>query len=213
LFRLSSDDPAREVPNPKWAAADDKLREARAEIAKLQRATFLGNMLDAIEESAPRRREVVANLKARHRALWPAFQRAIKLAQRRDRIPRRVPVGKTTDQPIIKLATARKHLSNVLKMVAYQAESELVRAVAPHYSRAEEEGRTLIQTALTSAADIAITSNELLVTLAPLSSPHRSRAIAALCEKLNATGSVFPGTRLRLHYTVAAAATSAAPGA
>jgi transposase len=207
-YKVESDDPLREIPNPKWAAADDKLRAVRAEIAKLQRAAFLGNALDAIkdEDSAPRRREVAANLKALQRAVWTAVQRALKFVQRRARIPKRVPVGKTTDQPIIKLATARKHLSNVLKMVAYQAESELVRAVAPHFARAEDEGRTIIQTALASAADIAVSSTELLVTLAPLSSPHRSRAIAALCEKLNATRTVFPGTRLRLRYAVAAVA-------
>jgi hypothetical protein len=137
------------------------------------------------------------------------MQRALVLAKRRDRIPRRVHVSNTTDQPIIKLATQRKHLSNVLKMVAYQAESELVRAVTPHYKRAEEEGRTLIQTALASPADIVVTPTELRVTLVPLSSPHRSRSIAALCDKLNATGVVFPGTRLRLRYAVAGI--SAAP--
>jgi hypothetical protein len=39
--------------------------------------------------------------------------------------------------------------------------------------------------------------------LAPLSSAHRDRAIAALCEKLNAADVYFPGTRLRLRYAVA----------
>jgi transposase len=201
--QIEPDDPTREIPNPKWAAADAKLREARAEITKLQRAAFVGHTLDALDGTAPTRRRVAADLKTRHLVVWAAMQRALILAKRRDRIPRRVPVANTTDQPIIKLATQRKHLSNVLKMVAYQAESELVRAVTPHYKRAEEEGRTLIQTALASPADIAVTPTELRVTLAPLSSPHRSRAIAALCDKLNATGAVFPGTRLRLRYAVA----------
>jgi hypothetical protein len=201
--QIEPDDPTREIPNPKWAAADAKLREARAEITKLQRAAFVGHTLDALDGTAPTRRRVAADLKTRHRVVWAAMQRALVLAKRRDRIPRRVPVANTTDQPIIKLATQRKHLSNVLKMVAYQAESELVRAVTPHYKRAEEEGRTLIQTALASPAGIAVTPTELRVTLAPLSSPHRSRAIAALCDKLNATGAVFPGTRLSLRYAVA----------
>ncbi len=208
--KIEPDDPLREIPNPKWAVADAKLREARAEITKLQRAAFLENTLDAIYDSPQRRRDAVANLKARQRAVWAAVQRALRVAKRRDRIPKRVPVGNTTDQPIIKLATARKHLSNLLKMVAYQAESELVRAVAPHYKRAQDEGRTLIQTALASAADIAVTPTELLVTLTPLSSPHRTRAIAALCEKLTATRTVFPGTRLRLCYAVAGTAVQAA---
>jgi hypothetical protein len=54
-----------------------------------------------------------------------------------------------------------------------------------------------------SAADLAVSDTELRIVLAPLSSPHRTRAIAALCEELNRTPGYFPGTRLRLHYAVA----------
>jgi hypothetical protein len=80
---------------------------------------------------------------------------------------------------------------------------ELARLIAPHYRRADLEGCTLVQTALASAADIKVTDSELLVTLVPLSSAHRSRAIAALCAKLNTTATAFPGTNLRLRYVVA----------
>jgi len=95
----------------------------------------------------------------------------------------------------------------VLKMVAYQAESDLVRAVAPHYHRADDEGRTLVQSALASAADITVDAKkrELRVVLAPMSSPHRTRAVAALCRELTAAAVVFPGTRLRLVYAIAGA--------
>lgn len=93
-------------------------------------------------------------------------------------------------------------MTNVLKMVAYQAESDLVRAVTPHYRRADDEARTLVQTALAAPADIQIKDGLLQVTLAPLSSAHRDRAIAAVCEQLNAAAVCFPGTRLRLRYAV-----------
>jgi len=45
-----------------------------------------------------------------------------------------------------------------------------------------------------------VTATELRVTLAPLSSPHRTRAVTALCEELNQSAIVFPGSALRLHY-------------
>ena len=99
-------------------------------------------------------------------------------------------------------ASIRKHLTNLLKMVAYQAESDLLRLVAPHYRRAGEEGRTLIQAALGSAADLQVSQTELRVTLAAQSSLHRTRAIAALCEELNRTNTVFPGSGLRLRYAI-----------
>ena len=90
----------------------------------------------------------------------------------------------------------------MIKIVAYQAESALLRLVAPYYARAGQEGRTLIQSALASAADLEVTQTELRVTLAPQSSPHRTRAIAALCEELNQANTFFPGARLRLRYSI-----------
>jgi len=53
----------------------------------------------------------------------------------------------------------RKHLTNVLKMVAYHAESDLVKIVSRHYRRAGQEGRTLIQTALATAAELEVTKD------------------------------------------------------
>jgi hypothetical protein len=132
---------------------------------------------------------------------------SLKLERRRATTQRRIPIGERTDGEVVKLSTERKHLSNVLKMVAYQAESDLVRAVTPHYRRAEDEGRTLVQSALASAADITVAGDEreLRVVLAAMSSPHRTRAIAALCEELTAATVVFPGTSLRLVFAVTGA--------
>jgi hypothetical protein len=73
----------------------------------------------------------------------------------------------------------------------------------PVYPRTEEEGRTLIQAALRSVATIKPTEQELQVTLVPMSSPHRSKAIAAVCEELNKTSTRFPGTKLQLRFAVA----------
>jgi len=134
--------------------------------------------------------------------IWTAWQRVLQLEHRRAAVPRRVPVQEALDQPVVKLAPERKHLTNLIKMVAYQAESDLLRLVAPHYRRADEEGRTLIQAALASTADLNVTKQELRVTLAPQSSPHRTRAIAALCEELNQSKALFPGSSLRLNYGI-----------
>ena len=40
------------------------------------------------------------------------------------------------------------------------------------------------------------------VRLAPMSSAHRTRAIAALCEELNKCETLFPGSQWRLHYAI-----------
>jgi transposase len=200
--RVEPADPSREVPNPAWRAADKELRAARAALAKLEMAYG---------------RAVIRNLKTRPatmRAITSAdakLEENIRVAQsivtsskeKRSTIPQRISVNKAMgERPVVKLASERKHLMNILKMVAYQVESDLLELVRPKYARSEHEGRTLVQTALRSAAAIEPTASQLLIKLAPLSSPHRSRAVAALCEALNASNTVFPGTHLRMRYSV-----------
>ncbi len=51
-----------------------------------------------------------------------AWERVEPLQQRCAAVPRRVPVGNLTAEPVVKLAPERKHLTNVLKIVAYQAD-------------------------------------------------------------------------------------------
>ena len=112
-----------------------------------------------------------------------------------------MPVGQVRDQ-VLQLPRNKKRLADGLRMLAYQIETDMVRAVTPFYARCLHEGRTLITSALQSAGDIEVTHDELRVTLVPQSSPHRSRAIAELCQLLNATETRFPGTDLRLVYAV-----------
>jgi hypothetical protein len=38
--------------------------------------------------------------------------------------------------------------------------------------------------------------------LAPLSSPHRTHAAQALCEMLDQTATIFPGSSLRIRFSV-----------
>jgi transposase len=195
------DDPTREVPNPAWSALDAQLRQAHAHLDRFQ-AEYGLEALTNLEEQ----RRTMRGFKTAHgilgRKIWSAWQRVLQLEKRRAAVPRRVPVQAIMEEPVVKLAPERKHLTNLIKMVAYQAESDLLRLVAPHYRRAGDEGRTLIQSALASAADLQVTEAELRVILAAQSSAHRTRAIAVLCEQLNQTKTAFPGSRLLLHYAI-----------
>lgn len=195
------DDPTREVLNPLWAALDARLRQAYAQLDRLQ-AEYGLEALTNLEE----RRQTMRGFKTAHgklgQQIWNAWQRIEQLEKRRAGTPRRVPVQSVMEQPVVKLAPERKHLTNLIKMLAYQAESDLLRLVTPHYRRAGQEGRTLLQSALASAADLQVTQTELRVILAPQSSPHRTRAVAALCNRLNQTKNLFPGSPLCLHFTI-----------
>jgi len=211
-YRTDPADPAREVPNPVWNDLDARLRKARSEVISLSARYGLEALVNPEAKRPTMRGFKIANAKIA-RPVVDAFQRYADLEAKRAKVPRRVPVENVVDGEVVKLATERKHISNVLKMVAYQAESDLVRRIAAHYRRADDEGRTLAQTALATSGDIRVTDTEIRVTLAPLSSAHRTAALALLCAELDALAVRFPGTRLRVRYAVAPpkADTSARP--
>jgi hypothetical protein len=194
-------DPNRDVPNPLRKKLNADLGRARAELAQFQ--TEYG--LEALENRESLRRTMrgfkIANAEVGQRIL-KAMKRVATLDKKCASVPTRVPVNQVVKGDVIKLSVERKHVTDLLKMVAYQAESDLLRLVTPHYRRAEQEGRTLIQNALASAGDIEATDTELRVSIDSLSSPHRTRALAALCEHLNTTKTKFPGSKLRLHFEV-----------
>ena len=201
-YQLDPANPERTVPNPLRKDMDRKVQQAKLELQEL--ASKYG--LDAFTSVEARRRtmrgfKIAASETGR--AIEAAELRVARLKRRRARLPLRVPVAQVVDGVVVRLSTERKHLTNCLKMVAYQAESELVGLIAKHYHRAEDEGRTLIQTALASTADLVVTDTELEVVLAPLSSAHRTKAVSALCEELTAQAAVFPGSELKLRYRVA----------
>ena len=200
-YAVQPDDPAREVPNPHWAALDAQLRQAYARLDRLQAEYGLEAFTNLEEQCRTMRGFKIAQGKLGQQ-ISDAGQRAQRLEARRNKTPRRVPVQSLTSEPVVKLAPEIQHLTNLIKVVAYQAESDPQRALVPHYRRVDDEGRALIQSALVSSANLEVTQSELRVTLAPLSSAHRTRAIAALCEELNRSNARFPGSSLSLRYAV-----------
>ncbi len=101
-----------------------------------------------------------------------------------------------------RLGVERKRIFDFIRMATYNAESDLARLLGRHYSRADDEARTLLREIFSRPADMEITDGVLHVRIDPLSAPRRTRALAALCEDLNATTTIYPGTNLVLAYTV-----------
>jgi hypothetical protein len=200
-YRIEPEDPTRTIPNPERRALDKEIRAARADLAKLEReygAAAAGN--------AEQRRPTMRGFKIAHgklgKQLRAARARVACLFERRRDVLKRVEVRDLSERAVVKLATERKHLTDIIKMIAYQAESDLLALLRPHYARADQEGRTLLHELFATAGDIRVTDSELQITLAPLSSPHRTYAAQALCEKLDQTAAIFPGSRLRMRFAV-----------
>lgn len=201
-YKAESEDPERLVPNPERCRLDKQLA---AVYAKFRKITALYG--EALMSNKEKKRPTVRGFKIAHGELGKQIEAARKKVEalqiRRNKMPKRIKVRELTGEPLVRLSAERKRLTDHIKMVAYQAESDLLALLRPHYARADQEGRTFITTVLQSSADIELEQGKLRVTLTPLSSEHRSEAVAAMCETLNKMETYFPGTTLRLCFGVA----------
>jgi len=104
-----------------------------------------------------------------------------------------------------RLAPSRKRLTDTVKLVAYRAETALAMIVREEMSHADE-ARSLLRELFRSDADIYPdeAAGVLEVRLHTLANPRSNRAIQHLLDHLNAAEFMYPGTTLRLTYTLTA---------
>jgi transposase len=185
-------------PNPKRRLVEKQLRQARAEVVRLQAAWG-----EAATRNEEEKRPTMRGFKVAHadlrRELADAEQRVQRLVTRRQRLPKRIAATE-----VKALRTEKKLVVDAIKMSAYQIETELLGMLGEDYARAADEGRTLLQAAFQSCGRLEVRDNELWVTLAAQSSAHRTEALRALCAKLNVLEACFPGTTLRIRLGVEA---------
>ena len=198
-YEMVPADPERMVVNPKRREIEKQVRRQRMRVKKLEQEL-------AARSSKEEGRPTLEGFKA---AVWEVGQRLskqkkelAKLTERRSAIPTRVTLREALDHEPTRLEFERKTFTDVLKMMAYRAESGLAAAVAPHYRRAHHEARKLVCEALRASGDIEVTEKEMRIKLEPLSSPHRTAALSRLCATMSEQSATYPGTGLVLRYSV-----------
>ncbi|MGH9071017.1 MAG: putative transposase, partial [Acidimicrobiales bacterium] len=145
--------------------------------------------------------EATAAISVARAALDAARANTVEVRAAGAAVPARVPLGDIHPDAVL-AHPERKRITDVIRMATYNANSALARALRPHYRRADDEAHSLLRETFRASGDLEIVGDELHVRLDGLSAPRRSRAIAALCEELNATQTCYPGTGLRLVYSV-----------
>ena len=101
------------------------------------------------------------------------------------------------------LRSSGKHLIDTIKMIAYRAETtmaSIIREKMTPHSRGT--ARVLLQEIYTKEADLAVDNENkiLIVRLHHMANKCSDDAVRYLCEELNATETVYPGTEYRVRY-------------
>jgi hypothetical protein len=124
------------------------------------------------------------------------------LKPRRKETPHHVPVKDLPEKfRFSRLRCERKHFLDTIKMISYRAETSMVSIMREKLARGDD-GRALLRQIFETEADLIpdLPQQTLTVRLHHLTQRAHDDAIRHLCEELNATETLFPGTELKLIY-------------
>lgn len=99
------------------------------------------------------------------------------------------------------LDSEKKHIMDNIKMIAYRAETAMANQIKKFMAK-PKEARTVIQQILNTEVDLEPDkeNKKLMVSLHCLANEKTNKIAKYLCEKLNETKTVFPGTNLTIYY-------------
>ena len=123
--------------------------------------------------------------------------------QNREGIPCRITLDQMPEnERYDKLRIESKKFKNAILMIAYRAETSLYNIIKEFYKGHNNDGRILIKKILASDADLSpdYTNKTLTITLHSLATPRDNDAVEKLCQLLNESQTIYPGTDLRLIY-------------
>lgn len=197
-YAVEAADPDRRVPNPARTAKDKELKRLRKDLMQAQAALGQADGTDGTADETTS----VEPLRQRVAALQADIDTA---KSERAEIPKKVPLRDLLDEKqIVRLEQERKRITDVIKMAAYRAETELAALLGPSLGiHHRDEARSFLQNVFNLPADLVPDeeAGTLTVRLYGMANPRSDRALALLCTVLNdeqAYHTCFPGTRLRI---------------
>lgn len=188
------------VVNPAYRTLDGHVRSKTGVLIR-KRTTF--GAMNREADIAPKTLEAFERAKAALQEEILAFEEAVEaLKGKRNATPKHITLAELPEAERFEhLRTHSKHLIDTIKMVAYRAETAMAQVLPEAMSR-HEEARSLLRNIYRTEADLIPDeqAHTLTVVLHHLANRSTDKGVRHLCEELNATETIFPGTTLRLVY-------------
>jgi hypothetical protein len=190
--------------NPVWRKLDSQIR-TQTETRRRQLALFGAlDLQSSLEEPEVARYQ---QKKAQLQDEIENLNREIdQLKRQRKETPHHIPVKDLPESDrFSRLLTERKHFIDTIKLIAYRAETSMASLLRDQLSR-EDDARALLRQIYETEIDLIpdLPTHTLIVRLHHLTQAAHDQAVRHLCNELNATETLFPGTDLRLVYQLGA---------
>ena len=188
------------VVNPDYRRLDAQVRSLRGQLTRKLAAFSAMGLKGEIE---PRKVAAFEHKKAELQEQIEGLTKALdELKNQRKAVERHITLAELPEQERFKqLSTQSKHLIDTIKMVAYRAETAMAQ-MAREKMRREDDARSLLRALYSTEADLLPDDNAGTLTVRVHHQANRcaDEVIRHLCNELNQTETIFPGTNLRLVY-------------
>ncbi len=188
------------VVNPDYRRLDAQVRRKQAQLTRKLAAFSAMGLKGEIE---PRKVAAFEHKKAQlQEQIEGLTQELAELKNQRKALQRHLTLAELPEQQRFQqLSTQGKHLIDTIKMVAYRAETAMAQ-MAREKMRREDDARSLLRALYSTEADLLPDENAGTLTVRVHHQANRcaDEVIRYLCNELNQTETVFPGTNLRLVY-------------
>jgi len=194
------------VVNPAWRKLDSQIR---SQAGKRHRLAAHFGALALSEDPSESQIQGFQQRKGQLQEEIHALDLEIdKLKQLRKETAHHLPVNSLPEEDrFTRLRTERKHFVETLKMIAYRAESSMASLLREYLARGEDDARALLRQIFHTDADLTpdLVSNTLTIRLHHLTQAAHDQALEKLLADLNATQTLFPGTKLTLVFKLGSA--------
>ncbi len=195
VHALAEIDPEARVVNPAWRELDRRIRRLRTRLGAQR-----NRVADLLRGTpSPNAREAADRIKAENANLDAECQ---ALKTRRREVRKHVTVADLGERDRLDaLPAGEKLLLDIVRMIAYRAETRMMPAVADAQGKKQRPRRLLAELFQSEADIVPEPENGILrVRIIGTASNSGDAAIAGLLEELTRTRTVFPGTGLRMVY-------------
>jgi len=188
------------VVNPAWRQLDSQVRTLTGKRQRLLVQFAAQGLQGELSESeVTRYQQKKAQLQEEIEHLGKQLDQ-IKL--QRKQTAHHVTVGELPEaERFSRLLPERKHFLDTIKLISYRAETSMASLLRESMSRGDDT-RALLRQIYSTEADLLPDADNktLTVRLHHLTQAAHDQALLGLCNELNATETLFPGTDLRLIY-------------
>jgi len=202
-YKLAEFPGTKKVINPQWKHLDKKIRSQNGKLA--WKKAELGDIEINYQEDSS---EIEKYMREKGELLGVIDQMSLEiegLKEERKKHAKHIELSQLPEQHQIKMLDPKKKMFvDTIKMIAYRSETAMAMQIKD-FLKKHSDARPLIRKLMSTEADIIPepSSGRLTVQIHRMNNPRTDRAVQRLLRLLNETKTIFPQTRLQLHYRMA----------